>query len=190
MSLSDVASIGSALSSLAVLASLIFLYFQLRQLSAQVRQTERNQRSLVNQGAAARSIAANTWIAEPHMSAMFTKAISEPMELSDVEVFQLAGLLRNVMIAFQDSVVQHRNGLADDITLQHAEASLRFFLSVPGVRAMYRMFAATYAAELQESVNRIIADTPSDPPLGMAAGFRRLLSEDHGVELERVFEAE
>ena len=173
MSLSDIASIGSALSGLAVLASLAFLYFQLRQLSAQVLQTERNQRSLVNQGATARSIAVNTWITEPHMSAMFSKAISEPTKLS--------GVLRNVMIAFQDSLVQHRNGLADDITLKHAEASLRFFLSVPGIRAMYRMFASTYAAELQEIVDRIVAETPSNPPSDMAARFRVVLSEDHGL---------
>ena len=168
------------MSGLAVLASLVFLYFQLRQLSEQVRQTERNQRSLVNQGATARSIAANAWLTEPHMSAMFSRAISEPTKLSDIEVFQLSGVLRNVMIAFQDTLVQHRNGLADDITLRHAEASLRFFLSVPGIRAMYRMFAPTYAAELREIVDRIVAETPSNPPIAMAARFRDLLSEDHG----------
>lgn len=181
MSLSDVASIGSALSGLAVLASLVFLYFQLRELNAQVRQTERNQRSLVNQGATARSIAANTWLTEPHMSAVFTKAISEPTTLSDVEVFQLSGVLRTVMIAYSDTLVQHRNGLADDITLQHAEASLRFFLSVPGVRAMYRIFAYTYAAELQEIVARIFVETPSNPHMDMAARFRVSLDEGRGV---------
>ena len=181
MALSDIASIGSALSGLAVLASLVFLYFQLRELNAQVRQTERNQRSLVNQGATARSIATNTWLTEPHMSAVFTKAISEPTKLSDVEVFQLSGVLRNVMIAFQDTLVQHRNGLADDITREHAEASLRFFLSVAGIRAMYRMFASTYAAELQEIVARILAEMPSNPHMDMAARFRVALDEDPGV---------
>lgn len=177
MSLSDFASIGSAISGIAVLVSLVFLYFQLRHLSAQVRQTERNQRSLINQGATARGIATNAWLTEPHMSAMFSKAISDPVTLTDIEVFQLSGVLRNAMIAFQDSVVQHRNGLADDITLSHAEASLRFFLSVPAVRAMYRMFAATYASDLREIVDRLVAETPTNPPVEMAARLRVLLSE-------------
>ena len=43
MNLSDVASIGSFVSGVAVLVSLVYL-------SLQVRQTERNQRALMNQG--------------------------------------------------------------------------------------------------------------------------------------------
>jgi len=177
VSLSDLASIGSLVSGVAVLISLVFLYFQLRQVNAQVRQTERNQRSLINQGATARSIAANAWLSEPHMSAVFGKAMSEPDALSDVEVFQLAALLRNAMLGFQDSVVQHRSGLADDITLRHAEASLRFFLSVPAVRALYRMFASTYAPDLRTVVDRIIAETPENASIQMAAQLRDLLAE-------------
>ncbi|WP_293371832.1 hypothetical protein, partial [Phenylobacterium sp.] len=81
MSLSDVASIGTLLSAIAVLVSLIFLYFQLRQVSAQVRQTERNQRSIINQGATTRSMQTNSWLCEPHMSELLTKAMSNPLGL-------------------------------------------------------------------------------------------------------------
>jgi hypothetical protein len=41
MSLSDLASLGSFVSGVAVLVSLVFLYFQLRQMNAQVLQTEK-----------------------------------------------------------------------------------------------------------------------------------------------------
>jgi hypothetical protein len=42
MSLSDLASLGSFVSGAAVLVSPVFLYFQLRQLSGQVKQAEKN----------------------------------------------------------------------------------------------------------------------------------------------------
>ena len=47
MTLSDLAAIGSLVSGLAVLVSLVYV-------SIQIRQTERNQRALINQGAMAR----------------------------------------------------------------------------------------------------------------------------------------
>ena len=180
MSLSDVASIGTLLSAVAVLVSLIFLYFQLRQLSAQVRQTERNQRSIINQGATTRSMATNSWLSEPHMSEVLTKAMSNALAFTDVEALQLTGIVRNVLLSFQDALTQHQSGLVDNITFHHAEASLRFWLSVPALRASYRMFASTYALELQGAVDQIIADAPPNPAIQISAQLRTVLAEDQG----------
>ena len=180
MSLSDVASIGTLLSAIAVLVSLVFLYFQLRQVSAQVRQTERNQRSIINQGATTRSMQTNSWLCEAHMSEVLTKAMSNPLVFTDVEALQLTGVVRNVLLSFQDALTQHRGGLVDDITLHHAEASLRFWLSVPALRASYKMYASSYASELQGAVDQIIATTPPNPAIQMAARLRTVLAEDQG----------
>ncbi len=59
MTLSDLASLGSFVSGAAVLISLVFLYFQIRQVNAQVRQAERNQRALLQQGRAGRAADTN-----------------------------------------------------------------------------------------------------------------------------------
>src|SRR5512135_2576923 len=56
MSLSDLASLGSFVSGVAVLASLVFLFFQVRQMTEQVRQSERNQQALIAQGARTRGV--------------------------------------------------------------------------------------------------------------------------------------
>ena len=61
MTLSDISSIVGVISGLAVLASLVYL-------SLQVRQTERNQRALMNQGVI-NGISENLrWSTEPHMA--------------------------------------------------------------------------------------------------------------------------
>src|SRR5215469_4320936 len=49
MSLSDLASLGSFVSGVAVLASLVLLFFQMRQMTEQVRQAEKNQQAAVQQ---------------------------------------------------------------------------------------------------------------------------------------------
>jgi flagellar biosynthesis/type III secretory pathway M-ring protein FliF/YscJ len=59
MSLSDLAALGSFISGVAVLASLVFLFFQMRQMTEQVRQSERNQRALMQQGRSMRGMETN-----------------------------------------------------------------------------------------------------------------------------------
>src|SRR5689334_19355525 len=63
MSLSDLASIGSFVSGVAVLVSLVFLYFQMRQVTEQVRQAEKNQRAVIQQARTTRSADFNIAIA-------------------------------------------------------------------------------------------------------------------------------
>src|SRR5690348_18217117 len=74
MTLSDLASLGSFISGFAVLVSLIFLYFQLRQISEQVNQTERNQRALMQQGRANRVTDTTLRLAETEMSSVWCRA--------------------------------------------------------------------------------------------------------------------
>jgi len=61
MSLSDLAAFGSFVSGLAVLVSLIFLLLQ-------VRQTNRNQRALMQQGISARYLQMNSTASSPEVA--------------------------------------------------------------------------------------------------------------------------
>ena len=61
MSLSDLAALGGFLSSLAVCGSLVYL-------ALQVRQSDRNQRSLMIQGIATRGSGIIMFMAQPHIS--------------------------------------------------------------------------------------------------------------------------
>src|SRR5450631_3111058 len=111
MSLSDLAAIGSFISGLAVLVSLIFLYFQLRQVNAQVAQTERNQRALMNQGIINRISENIRWQTEPHMTDVLTRVGAGETEFSAREIYELQLRLRSQLVSAQDNYVQHQAGL-------------------------------------------------------------------------------
>ena len=76
MSLSDLAALGSFVSGLAVLVSLIFLYFQLRQVNRQVRQSEKNQLALMNQGVINRTSDIIRFAAEPDINELSSRVIA------------------------------------------------------------------------------------------------------------------
>ncbi len=69
MNLSDIASIATVISSLTVLVSLIYL-------SLQIRQTERNQRAAMDQGAANRNVEINVFHADPRVISLTTRVKS------------------------------------------------------------------------------------------------------------------
>jgi hypothetical protein len=176
MTFSDLASLGSFVSGLAVLVSLVFLWFQLRQIGAQIRQSEKNQRAPMSQGAVNRSIETNTWLTQPHISAVFQK-VANGNDLDEQEALLLTGISRNILLNFQDAHVQHQMGLADDITLEHAAGSMRFFLSLPALRATYLLNRGNHAPALIALTDRIVADVPLRTPYFFAEQLRSALAE-------------
>jgi hypothetical protein len=178
LNLSDLAALGSFVSGLAVLVSLVFLYFQLRQIGAQIAQAEKNQRALMSQGAIDRSVSMNCWLSDH--SPLMVKASLAAETLTNEEVYALSGIVRNFLLNFQDYHLQHRMGLADEITYQNAVSSVRYFMAVPGLRAMYRMRRATYAPELVALVDGLVDTLPLEAPLPMAESLRASLAALHG----------
>lgn len=160
MTLADLASLGSFISGIAVFVSLALLYSQLRQVSKQIAQAEKNQRALMIQGANKRSIDENIWLREPQMSAVLIKAIDCAEELTSQDLLQLSLIVRNMLLSYQDTYIQHKAGLADELTLGHIVGGLCFFFSIPAVRALYTMTDATFAPSLTALTDPIIAQVP------------------------------
>ena len=161
MSLSDLASLGSFVSGLAVFASLAFLYFQLRQLSAQAAQTEKNQRAIIHQGRIAQSSDRLLRWAEPTLARAFFKGLTgtEPStEQLDFNQFLLlsGAILRSV----EDVYFQRDLGLVDEPALQNQLSSLRTILRTARGKALWRVLKANYDAHFVERVDAIEASLP------------------------------
>ena len=109
MTLSDLASIGSFVSGVAVLVSLVYL-------SIQVRQAERNQRALMNQGVVTRAADMLTWMAQPDISDLIIKVRSGEREYSAQELTKLGLVLRAMLLTGQDAYIQRKSGLMDQVT--------------------------------------------------------------------------
>ena len=170
MTLSDVSSIGSLVSGLAVLASLIYL-------SLQVRQTERNQRALMNQGVITRSVEQARWATEPHIADLVRRTASGEGELSEQDIAQLRLLLRSSLIAAQDGYVQHAAGLIDEITFDTSLAAIKSMMARPVNRALWKSARTTYAPEWTTYIDKLIEEVPLARPVDEVARFKADLAE-------------
>ena len=177
MNLSDLAALGSFVSGLAVLVSLVFLYFQLRQLNAQVQQSETNQRALLNQGVATRVTEGLRWSAEPHFSDLISRIYAGDTKFSASEIQQIRSLLRYRLISIQDNYVQLRSGLIDRLIFDNVLEGTRPWLAQPVFRAVWLNSRLTYPPEWRAYVDGLIADLPLAEPIDAIAQFEARLAD-------------
>lgn len=170
MNLSDLASLATVISSGAVLVSLIYL-------SLQVRQTERNQRALMNQGAITQIANTLNWLTEPGIADLAARVEAGETQFTASELQQLRGRMRVMLLAAQDSYVQHKAKLVDELTWQNASAVVRYVVGQPGYRALWKSTRATYAPEWIAYVDKLIEDTPLVAPVDASARFKADLAE-------------
>jgi hypothetical protein len=170
MSLSDLSSVSSLVSGMAVLVSLVYL-------SLQVRQTERNQRALMNQGIITRVSDGIRWQAEPHMSGLVSRLTAGETEFTAQELIQLGLRLRNTLNNVQDTYVQHRAGLVDSLTFETSLHALRTALSQPVNRALWKSTREAIAPEWRTFVDGSMAELPLARPIDIVARFKSNLAE-------------
>ncbi len=161
MSLSDLASLGSFISGVAVLISLVFLYFQLRQVTAQIRQAERNQRATISAARATRATDAMLTLCEPSMADAYFKASSGAADMTITQWQQANALARSAFVNAEETFSQHRNGLMEENAWR---AFVTFFSDTtanPAVRLIWRRIGRPAASpEFATFVDKLIAETP------------------------------
>jgi hypothetical protein len=174
MTISDVAGIGSLVSGIAVLISLVYL-------ALQVRQAEKNQRSLMNQGAVTRGNSSLALFAEPGLSDLYARAIAGETEFTSGEVYRLQTVMRISLLSFQDHFVQHRAGLIDQITYDNISVGVHRLFSRAVFRAMWIDSRSGFAPELRALVDGFVADTPLAEPVDLGAQLKARLAEIRGA---------
>ena len=177
MTLADLAAIGSFISGLAVLISLIFLYFQLRQVNEQVRQAEKNQRALMNQGSVTRLVETLRWSPLSNGVDLRVQVSSGKTDLSAEEIFHLARWLRMMLLNGQDAYVQYKSGLADQITFDASMNQVRTMMARPVYRALWKMRRTSFAPEWMTYVDRLIETTPLAKPRDDVTAYKSALSQ-------------
>src|SRR5215469_3397008 len=111
MSLSDLASLGSFVSGVAVLASLVFLFFQMRQMTEQVRQSEKNQRAVLNHAYITRASDNVRTFAESPVNELRARVIAGDATFTAEELRRLIMMFRLALLLAQDVYVQNKAGL-------------------------------------------------------------------------------
>lgn len=171
MTLSDLASIGSFISGFAVLVSLIFLYFQLRQISEQVNQAERNQRALMQQGRANRVTDTTLRLAETEMSSVWCRARRGDKDLTLEEINQYMLMCRAGFLSGEDSFLQHLSGQLDSTAFKSFVAGARSYFTSPGLRAAWRLSAHQYGEEYARFMDGIMNEATVRPEADLRANW-------------------
>jgi len=170
MGLSDLASLGSFVSGLAVLVSLVFLYFQLRQVNAQMHQSERNQQAAIAQARTERQVA--VLIAMSDAAQAYVGAIRGGEGLSETEFAQFTLLHRALMVNGENAFLHHETGLITDATFESARLSMKYLATVPAFRAHWPAVRPSCGTRFAAFMDGIIAETPVAVPVDALAAFK------------------
>jgi hypothetical protein len=171
VSLSDLASLGTFVSGFAVLVSLVYL-------AIQVRQAEKNQRAVLNQGYITRVAEYLRWYAESPINELRTRVIAGDTSFTAEELLRLQLALRVTLLSAQDAYLQHKTGLVDAMTLDNSMRSIRnTWLGQPVYRALWRQQAPSIAPEFAAVIETMLQETPVTKPGDMVSRFRADLAE-------------
>jgi hypothetical protein len=128
-----ISDISSLASSIAVMATLVFLVIQ-------TRQTNRNQKALMQQGRAARTMDIMLKQADPDVALAMDRALRSDMTLVAPQVQTVNRMCIAMFWSFEDSFLQHQAGLLDEAGWATELATLRNQLTSPPVRAAWKIW--------------------------------------------------
>lgn len=173
MTLSDVATLASIVSSAAVALSLFYV-------ALQVRQADKNQRALMQQGRADRAWEGAFRVADPALSAVFYKGLRSPHDLSADELDQFLSICRAAFLSGEDSFLQHKSGLLDRTAYASFVAGLRGYVAgAPGLRAAWRLTSAQFGAEYAAFMEAILSSTPHTAAVSPLSQWQEIVRSDH-----------
>jgi hypothetical protein len=178
MSLSDLASLGSFVSGVAVLVSLVFLYAQARQLSAQLTQTQTNQRAMINDAYVTRVSDMLHWSADPANASLSTRVIQGERSFTAEEITRLHLVLRRSILTAQAAFQHYEAGLMDVASYESAVLSLKNqWLSQPVYRAIWQRQAAYTAPSTRKVIDDMLREVPLAAPINAVGLFEEALSK-------------
>ena len=168
MTLSDVAAGAGILSSVAVALSLVYL-------ALQVRQAEKNQRGLLQQGRADRAADAALRLADPGLASVWNKGRQTPEALSADELDRFLMMCRMSLLSAEDSFLQHKAGLMEEAAYASFVAGVRSITAtMPGLRAGWLMTRGQYGGEFAAFMDEIV-DNARGPSIDRLAQWRAVV---------------
>jgi len=171
MSLSDLAAVGSFVSGIAVVISFIFL-------ALQVRQANRNQRSLIQQARTGRNVESLHKMAEPPISELLAQAETKPESLSRAQIWSLYGYGAGVFWSYEDSYMQFKTGTLQAGSWKSDLATLQRILAFPWLRVIWRMARDGMDRGYRDYVDLLMSEVPPDPSARFSDLFGVYLAEE------------
>ncbi len=171
MSLSDLASLGSFVSGVAVVVSFVFV-------GLQIRQNNRNQQSLIQQGRADNNLELMLRLTEPHLqeTAMRGRAGDLTLTANQIDAFVRAWIA--TFSLWEDGFLQHRRGAIGHDSFAADEANHQVLMSYPGCRAAWRTARGQFTGAFRDYIDAMVRDLPPAPAPDVAAAWKSFVAED------------
>lgn len=177
MNLSVFASIGTAVSGFAILVSLVYL-------NLQVRQTEKNQRALMQQGRVARISSAAVAFSESAIAEVIDKCWDGSPDISTVQLRQFSNVCRQLFISAEDSFLQHKDLMLGEAAYASLVASMKAYLTSPGIRAMWDLTHSWYESGFSNFMKQIMKEVEIAPYSDRLAQWQAAVAKETGRTAE------
>jgi hypothetical protein len=171
MSLSDLAAIGSFVSGIAVVFSFIFL-------ALQVRQANRNQRSIIQQARTSRNVESLHRMADQSISELLAQAETDPASLDRAEIWSLYGYGAAIYWSYEDTYMQFKTGTLHAGSWQSDLATLQRIMAFPWLRVIWRMAREGMDRGYRDYVDSLMREIPPDPSARFSDLFKTYLVEE------------
>jgi len=134
-----VGAIGEVSGAIAVFITLIYLAVQLRQNTDQARQANAIARADISAQVRQRYDALWHQIsADPELAIAFNKIMFRDEAIADADAARLMVWFATYCTVAQSAHVEHENGLVDDWTMLTLESNVRWFISRPLFKSVFR----------------------------------------------------
>lgn len=168
MTLEQISDLSQAIAALAVVVSLIYL-------AVQVRQTERNQRAMMQQVRTDRGITLSKCFTEPHMASLMSKMAADSPDLTAEEQAQLTGYVRSLVLNLLDAHALHAMSFLSDEAYERAGAGSRWFFAMPHARATWQgITRPQFTPRDAAIIDRMVMEgVPLAPPMQLAEAGKK-----------------
>jgi hypothetical protein len=171
MSLSDLAAIGSFVSGIAVVVSFVFLAFQ-------IRQSNRNQRSLMQQGRTARNVEILLTMSNAYMSETIAEADGNCTALKPAQIWAFYGFAGAVFWTYEDSYMQFRAHTLDAAVWESDATTIRRLLAYPAYRTAWKMARDGMSGGYRDYVDSLMRDVKPDTTHSLTELWKAYAAEE------------
>ena len=170
MSLGDFASFASLASSVAVLISLLFL-------GLQIRQSNRNQRSLMQQGRSTRNVDLLNRLTDPRLSEIMLR-VSKGDALADADYLVLYAYMASVFWSYEDCFFQFHSGTLDAKSWASDVLTMKRLLGNPAYRAVWRAVRDGIGDEYRSFLDGLAAEAKHRSPVNVVDILRQYIADE------------
>lgn len=149
MSLATLTSIASLVSSVAVLVSVFYL-------ALQIRQSARNQRSLIDRGRSEQVGAWLQFIASAEIAPLIMRGHAADASMTPEERQRYIWAIYPMILHYEDSFYQHREGMMSDVQFASIRNQIYDSARYPGVRMIWAEVRDRFPEDFQHFADPIL----------------------------------